>query len=182
MSGGSSAGSRTDDYAESFAPVAGAAPRVLILGSMPGRRSLDAAQYYAHPRNAFWPVMAELIDLDLAAPYSVRLDALRSSGIALWDVLRHCERPGSLDARIRRETAVANDFAGLFRRYPGIAATFCNGATAHDTFSRQVLPELPSAHSGKPCIRLPSTSPAHASLSLQQKIAAWCDAIGPYLG
>ena len=181
MNGGAPDTGHVEDAAASFDPVIGAQPRVLVLGSIPGRRSLDANQYYAHPRNAFWPVMAELVGLDPAAPYADRLDALRAAGIALWDVLQHCERPGSLDARIRRDTVIVNDFAGLFRRYPGITAVFCNGATAHETFRRQVLVGLDAAHAAKPCSRLPSTSPAHASMSVAEKTAVWCAAIRPYL-
>jgi hypoxanthine-DNA glycosylase len=93
----------------------GSHARALILGSMPGAASLRAAQYYAHPRNQFWPIMGELVGADPALPYEQRLDRLTSAGIALWDVFARCEREGSLDAHIRDDTAVANDFAEFFR-------------------------------------------------------------------
>lgn len=159
-----------DDFAESFAPVANRDARVLILGSIPGRESLKAQRYYAHPRNQFWKIMSALLGFAPDAPYAQRLLALQSSRIALWDVLRSCERPGSLDASIRWESEKANDFHGFFKQYPDIRAVFCNGAKAYCAYDKHVKPEL-QGHPKAVC--LPSTSPAHASRSFAQKLEAW---------
>ena len=159
------------DYAASFAPVASPSARVLILGSIPGRASLQAQQYYAHPRNQFWPLMAALFSIASDAPYAARLKALQSQGIALWDVMHSCERPGSLDASIDASTVLPNDFADFFARHPSVRTVCFNGATAADTYRRHVLPGL--ADVGMHYVRLPSTSPAHAARSFEQKLATW---------
>lgn len=155
----------------SFAPVAGAGATHLILGSMPGAASLRAGQYYAHPRNQFWRILGELLGVDPGMPYADRLVALMASGIALWDVLRSCRRPGSLDAAIESASIVPNDFGAFFTRHPQVRRVYFNGATAEACFRRRVLPLLSTG----PLVyeRLPSTSPAHAALSYEQKLAAW---------
>ena len=160
-----------EDFAESFAPVARADAAVLILGSMPGRKSLKAVRYYAHPQNHFWKIMAALLGFAPDMPYEARLAALQAAGIALWDVMHSCHRVGSLDASIQPDTVEANDFASFFAAHPRIRSVFFNGATAQTTYMRHVLPtvqSLPLQYT-----RLPSTSPAHASLSFAQKLEAW---------
>ena len=87
---------------------------MLILGSMPGSASLRAGQYYAHPRNAFWPIMGDLMDAAPNLPYEARIEILQSEGIALWDVLATCVRDGSLDAEIVEASITANDFKAFF--------------------------------------------------------------------
>ncbi len=154
----------------SFPPIVGIKPRVLILGSMPGVASLEAQQYYAHPRNAFWPIMAELVDLNIEWSYQTRCQHLADHGIAVWDVLKACYRPGSLDQHIDPASIEANDFQDFFEQHPTIEAVFFNGSKSEQLFKRQVLPTL-SAH--RPMIKLPSTSPAHAALSVSEKLAAW---------
>jgi len=155
----------------SFAPVADGNATRLILGSMPGVASLRAGQYYAHPRNLFWRILGELIGLDPGLPYAGRVMALSSSGIALWDVLKSCTRAGSLDAAIERDSAVPNDFAAFFARHPQVRRVYFNGSTAEQCYRRRVLPLLPA---GLPVYqRLPSTSPAHAALSYEEKLEAW---------
>jgi hypoxanthine-DNA glycosylase len=153
---------------QSFAPVAHRSARVLILGSMPGVASLKARQYYAHPRNAFWPVMGDLLGFDPAMPYAARLAVLSDAGIALWDVLRECHRTGSLDSAIDPASLVANDFATFFAAHPGIVRVGFNGSLAAESFRRHVVPSPRLDYR-----RLPSTSPAHAALSLAQKTEAW---------
>jgi hypoxanthine-DNA glycosylase len=153
---------------ESFPPVATAESRVLILGSMPGAASLRAGQYYAHPRNAFWPIMDVLCGAGPALPYPQRLARLQSAGIALWDALRACERSGSLDSAIRDE--VANDFSAFFAAHPRITRVFFNGAKAEAAFRRHVVPVLPMPPAA---LRLPSTSPAYAGLEFDAKCRAW---------
>jgi double-stranded uracil-DNA glycosylase len=159
-----------------LAPVFDGEARLLVLGSFPGAASLQAAQYYAHPRNAFWPVMAALLgEAGLAArPYAERLQALRRDRVALWDAVAACRREGSLDTAI--EAAEPSDLVKLVARLPQLRAIGCNGALAY----RQTLAAL--GEPGLPVLRLPSTSPAHAGLRLNDKIDAWRSALAPYLG
>lgn len=157
----------------SFAPVSRPDAKILLLGSMPGVRSLQQAQYYAHARNAFWPIMAALFGVALELPYAERLRLLQSHGIALWDVLQCCERVGSLDADIAEASIVANDFAEFFAQHVHIRQVFFNGAKAETAFKKYVLPTLGSAGESLRYVRLPSTSPAHAGLSYSQKLAQW---------
>lgn len=157
----------------SFPPLEDRHARVLILGSMPGAASLAAGQYYAHPRNHFWPIMGRLFGAGPDLPYAKRVSRLKSSGIAVWDVLESCVRPGSLDADIEEGSIAVNDFAGFFDAHPGIGAVFFNGAKAEAAYRRHVLKGLPAAAGALPALRLPSTSPAHAALSLDRKLALW---------
>jgi TDG/mug DNA glycosylase family protein len=157
------------DFSHGFAPVARADARILVLGSLPSRRSLEAGEYYAHPRNAFWPIMAELCGATGA--YRERCLRLMASGIALWDVLAASERPGSLDADIRQETAMANDFEGFFRGHPRIERIGFNGKTAERLYARFVAPGVGTA--APRLVPLPSTSPANARLSFPDKLEAW---------
>jgi len=148
--------------------------RLLVLGSFPGAASLQAAQYYAHPRNAFWPVMGALTGEDLVGqPYADRLQALRRHRIALWDAVAACRREGSLDTAI--EAAEPSDLRELVARLPALRVIACNGALSH----RQTL--LALGDTDLPVLKLPSTSPAHAGLSLAAKIAAWRDALATML-
>lgn len=158
----------------SFPPVADKHATVLILGSMPGKESLKQQQYYAHPSNAFWKIMGELVGAHPFLIYQERLDVLRSSGIALWDVLASCVRETSLDSHIKNEAA--NDFASFFASHPHITQVFFNGAKAEQSFrkfvlAKQKLPPL-TFH------RLPSTSPAHAGMRYAEKLKVWKAAIG----
>ena len=138
---------------------------------MPGTISLRQGRYYAHPRNAFWPIAAEILGFDPALDYALRLERAQA-GVALWDVLQGCEREGSLDADIRN--AVPNDFAGFLRAHPQLRRVCLNGGKAASLFRRQVLPSLPAALADPlVCLDLPSTSPAHAAISYEQKLAAW---------
>ena len=154
-----------------FPAVTDPGARLLILGSMPGQASLQAARYYAHPRNAFWSIMGDLFAAGPDLPYPQRLARLQAAGIAFGDVIAACERPGSLDAAIVAPSVRANDFAGFFAGHPNIERVYFNGAAAESSFRRHVLPGLPGF--ALPLIRLPSTSPAHAALSYGEKLAAW---------
>lgn len=153
----------------SFPPVADADAEVLILGSMPGKESLRAGQYYAHPRNAFWRIMGELIGASPELPYQQRLDILKAHRIALWDVLESCVRSSSLDSHITQDTA--NDVAAFLLQYPSITRVFFNGAKAEQCFRKHVQDSLATAPL-RYC-RLPSTSPAHAGMSYAEKLKAW---------
>ena len=176
MAGFDTRGSFTSDMSSakplcySFPPIVGSEPRILILGSMPGVASLEAQQYYAHPRNAFWPIMADLFDLDKNWPYPRRCEHLARAGITVWDVLKACHRPGSLDQHIDPASIEANDFQHFFIQHPGIEAVFFNGGKAEQLFKRHVLPTVAEPPT---LAKLPSTSPAHASLSFNQKLEAW---------
>ncbi len=158
-----------------LAPVVGPGTRVLVLGSFPGVASLAAQQYYAHPRNQFWPIVAALLADDpqalCAAPYAQRRDWLLSVGLGLWDVYAACEREGSLDAAIRQPQV--NDFSGLRQRCPALQAFAHNGGESF-RHARHL------AALGLPAMRLPSTSPAHAGWSFERKLAAWREALEPY--
>lgn len=155
----------------SFDPVAASNASVLILGSMPGERSLAAEQYYAHPRNAFWKIMQEVAGVDSTASYEERLQSLKRRGIALWDVLHSCHREGSLDTAIKRGSVKVNDFDAFFRRHPGIRVVLLNGGTAEQYYERYVLPGIKDVKIKH--LRMPSTSPAHAAVSFEQKTEAW---------
>ncbi len=154
----------------SFLPLSRPGAKALVLGSMPGVASLAAQQYYAHPRNHFWPIMAEIAGFDAAAPYGQRVEALTRSGIAVWDVLQSCVRSGSLDSAIEAGSRIPNDFAAFFAEYPGITRVYFNGIEAQNSFTRHVLPGLTLP--GIQTMRLPSTSPAHA-VAFAKKLAAW---------
>lgn len=155
-----------------FAPLTDIRTTLLVLGSLPGDASLSAGQYYAHPRNAFWPIVAAIFGFDAQSAYTVRIKALQAAGVALWDVLERCDRPGSLDAAIVRESIVANDIGGLLTRYPSIDHVVFNGGAAASLYARHVRPGL----SSDPDVRytsLPSTSPAHAAMTQAVKAAVW---------
>jgi double-stranded uracil-DNA glycosylase len=151
----------------SFPPLVGLQPQVLILGSMPGIASLNANRYYAHPRNQFWPMLGALLGFDPQADYALRVQALHSAGIAVWDVLAECERVGSLDSAIDRRSEFPNDIPGLLTAHPSIRTLLLNGQKAAASFRRH--------HHGLDLdtVILPSTSPAHASMSAAEKSAHW---------
>lgn len=158
----------------SFSPIITPASTVLILGSMPGTMSLRLQQYYAHPRNYFWRIIEDLTGVPAEAPYSVRVERLKETGIALWDSLEACVRPGSLDANIVVETEQPNDFAELLKTHLAIRAICFNGQKSEQVFRRQVLPTIPTDVLQQiDLIGLPSTSPANASLTYEQKLARW---------
>ncbi|MFK8016956.1 MAG: DNA-deoxyinosine glycosylase [Gammaproteobacteria bacterium] len=159
--------------ARSFDALASPDAGVLVLGSMPGQASLGAQQYYAHPRNAFWPIMSALFGVNLDTRYAERCACIVAQRVAVWDVLQSCERPGSLDADIVEKSIVANDFTSLFAKCPNLRHVFFNGAKAETAYRRYVLPSLDPVHAELATTRLPSTSPAHASLSVEQKAEQW---------
>ena len=158
---------------QSFAPIEPTQAKILVLGSMPGKASLRAQQYYAHPRNAFWPIWSRLLGFDADLPYEQKVAQIKAGGVGVWDVLAACTRTSSLDSDIVESSIVPNDFASWFERQPKTQAVFCNGAKAFDSYRKYVIPALATDYAALPVIRLPSTSPAHASLTLDNKFVDW---------
>jgi hypoxanthine-DNA glycosylase len=157
----------------SFPPIAAAGARVLILGTAPSIASLAKQQYYGHPQNAFWPIMGRLFGAERDLPYDERRRILTEQGVAVWDVLRECYRPGSLDSSIHVESEAPNDIAGFLRTQPGVHSIFFNGGKAETAFRRHALPQVAELNREFRYTRLPSTSPAHAGRTFAQKLAAW---------
>lgn len=153
---------------QSFAPIAAPDAETLILGSMPGIASLEANQYYAHPRNAFWRIMGQLFGAGIETPYAERQEILLARRVAVWDVLQFCQRYGSLNSNIKDE--VPNDFARFFAAHPHIRRIGLNGGKAAKSFDKHASLYLPR---GAASVALPSTSPAHASKTFEQKCAEW---------
>jgi len=161
----------------SFAPIGRADARVLILGSLPGARSLADAQYYAQPQNAFWRIMGALVGAGRELAYTERIERLADRGLALWDVVAAARRIGSLDAAIERDSIEINDFSGYFARHAAIELICFNGRTAAELYRRHVIPTLPPRAAGIERIALPSTSPAYAGMPLANKLQRWRAAI-----
>jgi double-stranded uracil-DNA glycosylase len=161
----------------SFPPVARPDAIVLILGSLPGEESLRRQQYYAHKSNRFWWIMGELIGASPGLPYEVRLERLRESRIALWDVCAAAIRPGSLDANILPISVEANDFPAFLDSHSDLQLICFNGSAAAAMFRRKVR-----VGSNLRTQQLPSTSPAHAAMPAEQKLAAWRAVLGNFIG
>jgi TDG/mug DNA glycosylase family protein len=160
-------------HSRGFRWVAGTDASVLILGTLPGTMSLAMRQYYAQPRNAFWPIMGKLIGASPGLSYPARLRLLKENRIALWDVCHSAYREGALDASIRAASIVPNDFARFFRSHRGIRLICFNGQTAEKFYRRLVLRDLPKPAQDIPHATLPSTSPAHAAMRFDEKLARW---------
>ncbi|MFN0152372.1 MAG: DNA-deoxyinosine glycosylase [bacterium] len=156
----------------SLPPIASRDAWVLVLGTMPGRVSLRERQYYAHPQNAFWKIAAEIFGFDASSDYSARVASLEVHGVAVWDVLKSCTRASSLDSDIDMSTIVPNDFKRFFARQPRIRRVCFNGAKAAALYLRHVQPHLREALALEH-VRLPSTSPANASISRAEKLREW---------
>ncbi|MBX2879344.1 MAG: DNA-deoxyinosine glycosylase [Granulosicoccus sp.] len=167
-----------------FDPVEPVQASLLILGSMPGVASLNANHYYAHPRNAFWPIMQHLFGRQWEN-YDAGIALLKHHQVALWDVLRECRRPGSLDAHIIKDSVVVNDFTGFLQRHPALTTIAFNGKAAEKLFRQHVVKPakepLLSRLNNLSLLSLPSSSPAMASLSLDAKKATWEQLLAPAL-
>lgn len=151
---------------KSFEPLVDARSRILILGSMPGPEALRKRQYYGFEGNHFWTIIPALFGLKRPASYLDRVQLVQSKGIGLWDVLASCIRPGALDSAIRNP--VVNNIPRLLEDYPRINAVFINGQYAFKMFKKNFGTAL-----AKPVFSLPSTSPAHASMSIREKTRRW---------
>ena len=155
----------------SFPPQIANNSRVLILGSMPGVVSLQMGQYYAHPQNTFWKIMGDLLNAGPELPYAKRMAKLHSHKIGLWDVLKSCKRSTSLDSDIKNPQP--NDFATLYADMPALTHVFFNGSKAEAAYRRYVMPQLGQSCAHLLYARLPSTSPANASITYAEKLQAW---------
>ncbi len=141
-------------------------PKVLILGSLPGDRSLKENQYYAHPQNRFWPVITTILNNEAAINYSERIELLQTNSICLWDVCKSANRPGSMDTDILE--VVPNNIIHLLDQYPSISAILFNGQKARQLFDR-----YQTCYKELQYITLPSTSPANARFHRAHLIQAW---------
>ena len=159
--------------AEGFPPIAGSDARILILGSLPGQRSIAEQQYYAHPQNVFWPIMRELFGIE--GSYADRCEQLVGNRLALWDVLRSSLRPGSMDANIRLDGARANDFESFLSAHTDIRLIAFNGRKAEALFAKFVT--IKRMGDSIQRVGLPSTSPAYAAMSFAHKKTAWRKAL-----
>ncbi len=165
--------SKNSDELVGLVPIAAPNARLLVLGSMPGSCSLVEERYYAHPQNMFWPIMESMFGIPVELPYDKRVEGLRHSGVALWDVIGRCRRRGSLDQSIDPESVVVNDFGALFRHCRDIGKIGFNGRMAEKCWTRYVLPTLPGRIREIERVCLPSTSPANAAMSRDDKIKIW---------
>ncbi len=156
-----------------FAPIVSSGAKLLVLGSLPSQLSLQKQQYYGNPQNKFWQLMGELFAAGPELPYAERVDRLAACGVAVWDVLQSSVRPGSMDSAIEQSTAVANDFPTFFAQQPDIRVVCFNGQKAAQLFARLVAPGLDAHCKTLRFQTLPSTSPAHASMSFEEKLERW---------
>ncbi|MFW5451244.1 MAG: DNA-deoxyinosine glycosylase [Methylophagaceae bacterium] len=156
-----------------FPAIADKYAQILILGSMPSIKSLQQQQYYAHPRNAFWPIMSVLFDMDKKWDYQQQCQHLITNHIAVWDVLKSCQRQGSLDQHIETDSIAVNDFNTFFQQHPKIELILFNGGKAEQVFKQYVFPHLDKPYKQLNKTRLPSTSPAYAAMIFEQKLQQW---------
>ena len=151
-------------------PIVDGQTKVLIVGSMPGVQSLEKQQYYGNPRNHFWGIIGELTGAIVPEQYEERLALVKKHGIGLWDVIRECERVGSLDSNIKNE--IPNNFVALFKQYPQIEAIFFNGTKAHDVFKKKLGFEVLAE---RDYYKMPSTSPVPGRniKTFEEKVEVW---------
>jgi double-stranded uracil-DNA glycosylase len=159
-----------DKHKRGFGPLMCSNPRFLILGSLPGDASIRAQQYYAHPQNQFWRILAAVYDQPPCTTYDEKLSLLSRNHIAVWDVLEYANRVGSLDTAIRDGSA--NDVAKLLVSHPTITSVACNGKTAHQLFLRHVASKVQNRRPAIVLAALPSTSPA-ATKPFAEKVREW---------
>jgi len=157
----------------SFEPIVGPNPKILILGSMPSVKSLEAVEYYGHPRNQFWPLMGQILGADIPRehlkwPYKKKLTWIQSNGVSIWDVLKSCEREGSLDSDIRNE--VPNDIVLFLNEHPSIKLIVFNGGKAESAFKKFFKDIYASGL--YEIVKMPSTSPAY-TLGFEKKLDQW---------
>ncbi len=154
---------------KSFKPIINEKSKILILGSMPGIKSLEATEYYAHPNNRFWKIMAVIWNRPNLekADYKTKTETLLKNNIALWDTIKSCKRAGSLDSDIQNETP--NNIRELLKNYPNIKTICLNGNKSYSAF-KKYFPDLSEKYN---CKKMPSTSPANAKYSLDKLVEDW---------
>ena len=150
----------------SFQPIINSESKILILGSIPGIKSIEMQQYYAHPQNKFWKIISEIFNEEFSLNYQERIKILQKHHIALWDVIDTCERKGSLDSEIRNEEA--NKIGDLLQDFPNVKAIFCNGQKSYKNLQKILGKDF-----YLPIFVLPSTSPANASMKYEEKLFSW---------
>ena len=161
---------KTDNYCESFFPVVGKNPKILILGTIPGRKSLEMQEYYSHPRNIFWKIIFNLLKVTEKNTYSEKIELVKEKQIALWDVCYSCTREGSLDSNIKDETP--NQIPDFLQKYRTVEIVIFNGQKAREKYLKYF-----DYIEGLEYHCLPSTSPANTSMNFQEKIVKWNRAI-----
>ncbi len=164
---------------QGLAPLYNTKARILILGSMPGQASLNQQQYYGHPRNQLWPLLQQLFGIDASLDYQSRCQQALGAGVAFWDVIGSCQRSGSLDSAIVRDSIRFNPLEQLCQQLPDLQHIWLNGGKAAQSFrhyQRQQVTAMLLTSSVK-ISTLPSTSPAHASLTFAQKLLLWRQAL-----
>lgn len=164
---------------QGLAPLYQSNARILILGSMPGQASLDSQQYYGHPRNQFWPLLQQLFGIDASLDYASRCQQALDAGVALWDVIGSCQRPGSLDSAIVGSSIRFNPLVELCQQLPDLQKIWLNGGKAAQSFRQYQRQQDLNALSRTPVgvVQLPSSSPAHASLTFAGKLLQWRQAL-----
>jgi len=156
-----------------FPPIVNSGANVLVVGSLPSRKSIETSEYYAHPQNAFWRIMGELFGAGCNVPYAERIDILKANNIAIWDVLSESVRPGSMDAHIDLSKSKPNDFMSFLKTYSNIRLMCFNGQKAATMFRDMVLSQHCELYSGLRFETLPSTSAAFASMPFEEKLRKW---------
>lgn len=156
-----------------FSPIAAPDAEILILGSIPSVKSLEKQHYYGHPQNAFWWIMGEILEFDHTIDYELRKSQLIKNRIAIWDVMKQCNRSGSLDSAIIAKSIESNDFSAFFAEHQHIKKVFFNGTKAESEFRKRVMPILTAKFANISYKRMPSTSPAMASMTKSAKLAKW---------
>jgi TDG/mug DNA glycosylase family protein len=164
-------------YIHSFPPISAESAEIVILGTMPGKASIAAGQYYAHPRNLFWRLLADILGVHPEAAYEDRLVALHTARIALWDVLQYCTRESSLDSDIDPTSVVPNDFETFFANHHHIRRVCFNGTKAKALYDTHVAARVRDLRPNLEYVQLPSSSPANAAIPYADKRAAWTNAL-----
>lgn len=149
----------------SFPPIVDGNSKILILGSMPGAKSLQMQQYYAFPQNQFWKIIFHLFDEEFSEDYETRINIIKQNNVALWDVIESCERKGSSDTEIKDE--IDNNIPELIEKHPNIKTIFCNGQKSYKNLLKILGKDFKI-----PIVVLPSTSPLH-TVKFEEKLLSW---------